>query len=120
DLMAGSLRARLADRSMTLDLGEPARAFIARQGFDPVYGARPLRRYIAPEVETPIARALIAGDVPDCAVIKVWHTDGKLGISYDTPIRPAMQDGIWRIHLIWGMRLAPGARSNGDVTVNAM
>ena len=53
DLMADGLRARLADRSMTLDLEEGARVFIARQGFDPVYGARPLRRFIAREVETP-------------------------------------------------------------------
>jgi ATP-dependent Clp protease ATP-binding subunit ClpB len=85
DLMAGGLRARLADRSMTLDLEEDARAFIARQGFDPVYGARPLRRYIAREVETPVARALVAGDVRDGAVIKVGLTDGKLDISYDNP-----------------------------------
>ena len=85
DLMADGLRARLADRSMTLDLEEDARAFIARQGFDPVYGARPLRRYIAREVETPVARALVAGDVRDGAVIKVGLTDGKLDISYDNP-----------------------------------
>ena len=85
DLMAGSLRARLADRDMTLDLDEAARAFIARQGFDPVYGARPLRRFIAREVETPVARALIAGDVRDGAVIKVGLTDGKLTLSYDNP-----------------------------------
>jgi ATP-dependent Clp protease ATP-binding subunit ClpB len=84
-LMAGGLRARLADRNMTLDLEEDARAFIARQGFDPVYGARPLRRFIAREVETPVARALIAGDVRDGAVIKVGLTDGKLAISYDNP-----------------------------------
>ena len=71
NLMAGGLRARLADRNMTLDLAEDARAFIARQGFDPVYGARPLRRYIAREVETPVARALVAGDVRDGAVIRV-------------------------------------------------
>jgi ATP-dependent Clp protease ATP-binding subunit ClpB len=83
DLMADGLRARLADRSMTLDLEEGARAFIARQGFDPVYGARPLRRYIAREVETPVARALVAGDVRDGAVIKVGLIDGKLDISYD-------------------------------------
>ena len=83
DLMAGGLRGRLADRSMTLDLAEDARAFIARQGFDPVYGARPLRRYIARKVETPVARALVAGDVRDGAVIKVGLTDGKLAISYD-------------------------------------
>ena len=85
DLMADGLRARLADRSMTLDLEEDARAFIARQGFDPVYGARPLRRYIAREIETPVARALVAGDVRDGAVIKVGLADGKLDISYDNP-----------------------------------
>jgi ATP-dependent Clp protease ATP-binding subunit ClpB len=85
DLMAGGLRARLADRNMTFDLEEDARAFIARQGFDPVYGARPLRRFIAREVETPVARALVAGDVRDGAVIKVGLTDGKLAISYDNP-----------------------------------
>src|SRR5215467_15763195 len=85
DLMADGLRTRLADRSMTLDLEEGARAFIARQGFDPVYGARPLRRFIAREVETPVARALIAGDARDGAVIKVGLTDGTLAISYDNP-----------------------------------
>jgi ATP-dependent Clp protease ATP-binding subunit ClpB len=85
DLMADGLRARLADRSMTLDLDEDARAFIARQGFDPVYGARPLRRYIAREVETPVARALIAGDVRDGAVIKVGLAHDELAISYDNP-----------------------------------
>jgi ATP-dependent Clp protease ATP-binding subunit ClpB len=85
DLMAGALRTRLADLNMTFDLEEDARAFIARQGFDPVYGARPLRRYIAREVETPVARALIAGDVRDGAVIKAGLADGKLAISYDNP-----------------------------------
>jgi ATP-dependent Clp protease ATP-binding subunit ClpB len=85
DLVAGALRARLAGRSMTLDLEKDARAFIARQGFDPVYGARPLRRYIARQVETPVARALVAGDVRDGAVVKVGLTDGKLTISYDNP-----------------------------------
>ncbi len=85
DLMAGALRTRLADRNVTLELGEDARAFIARQGFDPVYGARPLRRHIAREVETSVARALVAGDVRDGAVIKVGLRDGKLAISYDNP-----------------------------------
>jgi ATP-dependent Clp protease ATP-binding subunit ClpB len=85
DLMAAGLRARLADRSITLDLEEDARAFIARQGFDPVYGARPLRRFIAREVETPVARALVAGHARDGAVIKVGLTDGKLTLSYDNP-----------------------------------
>ncbi|HEX4661032.1 MAG TPA: ATP-dependent chaperone ClpB, partial [Streptosporangiaceae bacterium] len=50
DLMFNDLRSRLADRQLTLEVSEDARAFIAQQGFDPVYGARPLRRFIAHEV----------------------------------------------------------------------
>ena len=49
----------------------PARRLIAAEGFDPVYGARPLRRYISHEVETRIGRALLAGDVRDGATIRV-------------------------------------------------
>ena len=56
---------------MTLEVTDEARRFIAEQGFDPVYGARPLRRFIAREVETRIGRALLAGDVQDGAVIRV-------------------------------------------------
>jgi ATP-dependent Clp protease ATP-binding subunit ClpB len=57
DLMVDELRSRLADRRMTLEVTREARRFIARRGFDPVFGARPLRRYIAREVETRIGRA---------------------------------------------------------------
>ena len=46
DLMLGDLRARLGERQMTLEVTEDARRFMAQQGFDPVYGARPLRRFI--------------------------------------------------------------------------
>jgi C-terminal, D2-small domain, of ClpB protein len=47
ELMFGDLRARLAERQMTVEISAPALQFIAEQGFDPVYGARPLRRFIA-------------------------------------------------------------------------
>jgi ATP-dependent Clp protease ATP-binding subunit ClpB len=83
DLMFNDLRARLAERQMTLEVSEDARAFIAQQGFDPVYGARPLRRFIAHEVETRIGRALLAGDVRDGAVITVGLADGELTVSYE-------------------------------------
>jgi ATP-dependent Clp protease ATP-binding subunit ClpB len=85
DLMFNDVRARLAERQMTLELSEDARAFIARQGFDPVYGARPLRRYIAHEVETPIARAIVAGDAPDGSVVSVGMTDSKLTVMTWNP-----------------------------------
>jgi ATP-dependent Clp protease ATP-binding subunit ClpB len=64
DLQIADVRARLADRRLTLELTEPARELIAEQGYGPVYGARPLRRYIQREVETTIARSLISGDIP--------------------------------------------------------
>jgi ATP-dependent Clp protease ATP-binding subunit ClpB len=69
DLQIADVRRRGADRRLTLVLPEPARALIARRGYDPVYGARPLRRYIQREVETRIARALLSGDIRDGAVI---------------------------------------------------
>jgi ATP-dependent Clp protease ATP-binding subunit ClpB len=82
DLMVHDLRDRLADRRMTLEISDGARAFIAKQGFDPVYGARPLRRFIAREVETRIGRALLAGDVPDGAEIRVDLDGDELTVTY--------------------------------------
>ena len=84
DLMVGGLRARQAERSMTLDLSADALAFIARLVFNPVCGARPLRRFIARQVETPVACALAAGDVRDGAVIRIGLTDGEATISYES------------------------------------
>ena len=85
DLMLGDVRSRLADRQMQLEVSEGAKHFIAEQGFDPVYGARPLRRFIAREVETRIGRALLAGDARDGAAIRVDYSGGELTVSYENP-----------------------------------
>jgi ATP-dependent Clp protease ATP-binding subunit ClpB len=85
DLMFSDLRARLGERQMTLEVTDEARGFIARQGFDPVYGARPLRRFIAREVETRIGRALLGGDARDGAAIRVDVADGGLAVSCENP-----------------------------------
>ncbi len=85
DLILGGVRERLAERRMTLDVSEEARAFIACEGFDPVYGARPLRRFIAREVETPIARALLSGDAEVGAVTEVRLENGRLTVGYQEP-----------------------------------
>jgi ATP-dependent Clp protease ATP-binding subunit ClpB len=81
-LMLGDLRARLASLQVSLEISEDALRFIAGQGYDPVYGARPLRRFIAREVETKIARALVAGDVAPGGVVKVGVTEGQLDVTY--------------------------------------
>jgi ATP-dependent Clp protease ATP-binding subunit ClpB len=83
ELLFDDLRARLADRRMTLEVTERARRFIVREGFDPVYGARPMRRFIAREVETRIGRALIGGEVRDGAVIRVDTVDGELTVEHE-------------------------------------
>ena len=71
DLMTADLRKRLEARGVTLELTEPARERIAREGFDPVYGARPLRRYLQHQLETRIARALLSGEVGAGAEVEV-------------------------------------------------
>jgi len=82
ELMTDSLRERLAERSMTLKLTDEAKRVIADRGFDPVYGARPLRRFIARDVETRIGRALIAGDARDGAEIRVEADNGDIAVHY--------------------------------------
>jgi ATP-dependent Clp protease ATP-binding subunit ClpB len=83
DLQIEELRQRLAERRITLELAEPARKLIAERGFDPVYGARPLRRYISHEVETRIGRALLKGDLPDGSAIRVDAQHGELVVEHE-------------------------------------
>jgi ATP-dependent Clp protease ATP-binding subunit ClpB len=80
DLLFADLSERLRDRRVTLEVSPEAREFVAREGFDPVYGARPLRRYLAREVETRIGRALLSGEVGDGSVIRVGMDDGRLAV----------------------------------------
>ena len=82
DLQMEGLRRRLADRRIALELGEPARALIARNGYDPVYGARPLRRYLQRVVETQVGRALLSGEILDGATITLGADDGELVITW--------------------------------------
>ncbi len=85
DLLLDDVRSRLADRRIALVVTEEARATIARDGFDPVYGARPLRRHIQREVETRIGRALLAGQVRDGATITVDVEGEDLVVHWTEP-----------------------------------
>ncbi|WP_107705794.1 ATP-dependent chaperone ClpB [Nocardioides allogilvus] len=81
DLQLEELRVRLAGMRINLEVTDAARRFIADQGFDPAYGARPLRRYISREVETQVGRALIRGDAADGGTIWVDVADGELVVT---------------------------------------
>jgi len=79
ELQVARLQKRLAERNIELELSEAAKAFIADAGYDPVYGARPLKRYVQQRVETPLSRKIIAGEVREGqrAVVEL-EADDKL------------------------------------------
>jgi ATP-dependent Clp protease ATP-binding subunit ClpB len=79
-LLLLSLNRRLEGRRIRIDLDDKALSWIADKGFDPVYGARPLRRTLQREVETPLARMILAGEVPDGSVVKVSKNGDKLSL----------------------------------------
>jgi ATP-dependent Clp protease ATP-binding subunit ClpB len=83
-LLTKDLSKRLEERHMKVEITEAARRFIAEAGYDPVYGARPLRRYIQRELETRIGRALIAGDVPEGNVIRVDQKNNGIEVNFFT------------------------------------
>jgi ATP-dependent Clp protease ATP-binding subunit ClpB len=82
DLQIADVQRRLTHRRLTLELTEAARELIAREGFDPVYGARPLRRFIQREVETRIGRALLTGEIRDGAAIMLDAEGDELVVRW--------------------------------------
>jgi ATP-dependent Clp protease ATP-binding subunit ClpB len=78
DLLVADLNRRLEDRGVKVALDADARAWVAEKGFDPVYGARPLKRFLQKQIETRLARALIAGDVEDGSTVTFTIKDGEL------------------------------------------
>jgi ATP-dependent Clp protease ATP-binding subunit ClpB len=71
DLQVRALSARLSERRIALDVTDAARAWLAEQGYDPAYGARPLRRLVQREIGDRLATALLAGDVRDGDAVTV-------------------------------------------------
>jgi len=90
DLLVEDLRHRLSDRRIRLELTDAAKQHIAEAGHDPVYGARPLKRYLQRAVETRIGRMIIAGEVPDGSAITIDAT-GKddQPLRFDVQTTPA-------------------------------
>jgi ATP-dependent Clp protease ATP-binding subunit ClpB len=89
DLQIDALRGRLADRRIRLELSDEARKQIARAGYDPVYGARPMKRYIQRELETRIGRKLVAGEVADGSSLSVVLADGRIEVKVEAEAEAA-------------------------------
>jgi ATP-dependent Clp protease ATP-binding subunit ClpB len=80
DLLLGEVRKRLHDRGIALNVSAAAKELIAKAGYDPVYGARPLKRYIQRELETKVGRALIADELLPGSAVNVDVSGGTLEV----------------------------------------
>ncbi|TNE40789.1 MAG: ATP-dependent chaperone ClpB [Sphingomonadales bacterium] len=83
DIQVGRVGKLLKDRKVTLDLTDAARNWLGRVGYDPVYGARPLKRAVQKYLQDPLAEMILAGEVPDGSTVKVGEGDGALSLSVE-------------------------------------
>ena len=81
DLLVAGLNKRLADKELTCMLTPAAKAFVVDNGYDPQFGARPLRRFLQSQVETLIGRKIIADDVLPGATLTVDVENGRLTVK---------------------------------------
>ncbi len=81
DIQMGRLQKLVADRKITIELDDTARTWLANRGYDPAYGARPLKRVIQKHVQDPLAEQILAGGVKDGDTVKVSVRDGALTIN---------------------------------------
>ncbi|MGR6329398.1 ATP-dependent chaperone ClpB [Sphingomonas sp. XXL09] len=83
DIQVARVGKLLADRKVTLDLTDAARAWLGRVGYDPVYGARPLKRAVQRYLQDPLAEAILRGEVKDGSTVHVDEGEGKLALQVD-------------------------------------
>jgi ATP-dependent Clp protease ATP-binding subunit ClpA len=77
ELLLGDVRERLADRKVGLELTDAAKAALVKEGYDPVYGARPLKRTIERRVANPLSRRILGGEFAEGDTALVDHADGE-------------------------------------------
>jgi ATP-dependent Clp protease ATP-binding subunit ClpB len=88
DIQMDRLRKLLVDRKITIELDDAARTWLANRGYDPAYGARPLKRVIQKNVQDPLAEQILAGGVKDGDTVRVSVRDGAITIN-DWPVKVA-------------------------------
>jgi ATP-dependent Clp protease ATP-binding subunit ClpB len=81
DIQVERLKKLLEDRKITLELSDGARAWLGRVGYDPVYGARPLKRAVQKHLQDPLADKILSGEIPDGSTVRVEDGDGELKLT---------------------------------------
>jgi len=87
--LLADLNRRLADRRVTVTLDKKAKDWVAEKGYDPVFGARPLKRFLQRNIETKLARALISGEIGDGSEIKFSVKSDELVMANAPEPQPA-------------------------------
>ena len=87
DIQLAGLRSRLAERHIVLELTDAARTRLVREGYDPNYGARPLKRAIQREIETPLAKRILAGEARSGQIIHVDADKNGSGLTFEAGVR---------------------------------
>src|SRR5579884_4045021 len=91
DIQVARLQRLLEDRKIRLELTDAARAWLGRVGYDPVYGARPLKRAVQKYLQDPLADRILAGEIPDGSVVRVDEGDGELVLTRAGELREAAE-----------------------------
>ena len=81
DIQVGRLQQLLEDRKIKLELTDGARAWLGRVGYDPIYGARPLKRAVQKYLQDPLADKILSGEISDGATVRVEEGDGELALT---------------------------------------
>ncbi|MCB2045362.1 MAG: AAA family ATPase, partial [Novosphingobium sp.] len=80
EIQVARVQKLLKDRKITLELSDAAKRWLGRVGYDPVYGARPLKRAVQRYLQDPLAEKLLAGEIPDGSTVRIDEGDGALDI----------------------------------------
>jgi ATP-dependent Clp protease ATP-binding subunit ClpB len=83
DIQVNRVQKLLKDRKVTLDLTDGAKKWLGRVGYDPVYGARPLKRAVQRYLQDPLADKILRGEVPDGSTVHIDEGDGALAMKVD-------------------------------------
>jgi ATP-dependent Clp protease ATP-binding subunit ClpB len=88
DIQVARVQKLLADRKIRLDLTDGARAWLGRVGYDPVYGARPLKRAVQKYLQDPLADMILRGEVRDGVTVRLGEGEGGLQLSVGESAQP--------------------------------
>jgi ATP-dependent Clp protease ATP-binding subunit ClpB len=91
DIQVARLQKLLEDRKIRLDLSDSARAWLGRVGYDPVYGARPLKRAVQKYLQDPLADKILSGEIADGSTVRVDEGDGALVLTPENAMREAAE-----------------------------